>query len=319
MTRSEPPQSTKTFAIRIPALVVRTSAGASRRDAARYSTSGSKGTRLFATEDGNPLSPMDSVGPTPSITVAGLWNRLDRLQGPRTVRTMAGPPAITRPSRAEAALCERVPVTAAYTFSKASTTPAKSLQFGGTVELAEQFGSIVFGGCRSTAASASRPAAAAGFQLRLRSCVHEIAARLLATAAGGWQLSGLTTLLKRRALLVSTAPTPTASPVPLTTGRFQSAGRAGVRPCRAPPRRPAYVKPDDGKQADRSGSGALHRYRHHTTTHRTPPGIWAATPSGPGLKNWDVTSSRPPRSTSASRWSSGPSSTTSGTLDVRPR
>src|SRR5204863_6622039 len=42
---------------------------------------GSKGTRLFATEDANPLVTQDLWGPTPANTVVGLQNRVDRLQG----------------------------------------------------------------------------------------------------------------------------------------------------------------------------------------------------------------------------------------------
>jgi len=156
---------------------------------------GSKGTRLFATEDGNPLVPQDLWGPTPANAVAGLQNRVDRLQGARTIRTNG---ASSTYHSAQFELKRRFAngfqLTAAYTFSKAIDNASEIFSFGNTSSLQNASVPSLFGGLQidRSVGFFDRPHRAV-FTYVYELPFTKSQQGLIGHVAGGWQLSGLTT------------------------------------------------------------------------------------------------------------------------------
>ncbi len=254
---------------------------------------GTKGTRLFATEDGNPLVTADLRAPVPANTVTTTrMLRLDQLQGARTIRTNGGSSTY---HSAQFELKKRFEngfgFTSAYTFSKVIDNASEIFSYGNT----------------STLQNASVPSFFGGLQLDkgigffdhthrlVFSYIYEIpfmkaqkgpAGRIL----GGWQLAGVTTF---------------ESGVPYTVVNGQDAdglggstydrpnfnpgGQPGVRAVPNASSPTGYVNPDnknlpiDPSQARYIGIAA------NDGSRRTAPGnLGRNTERGPGLKNWDV-------------------------------
>lgn len=252
---------------------------------------GTKGTRLFASEDGNPLVTQELRVPVPSF-VTRREARLDQLQGSRLIRTNGGSSTYHAAQfEVKRRFANGFGFTSAYTWSKTIDNASEIFSFGNTSSLQNTSVPSFFGGLQIDRGL--------GFFDRTHRLVFTYIYELpfqkeqrgvLGKIAGGWQLSGISTY---------------ESGVPYTVANgqdadglggstfdrpdFNPAGRAGVRavPNRTSPT--GYVNPDDGNAPIDPREARYIGIAANDGTRRTPPGnLGRNTERGPGLKNWDV-------------------------------
>jgi hypothetical protein len=258
---------------------------------------GTKGTRLFATEDGNPLVTSDLRVPVPAnVSTTRRENRLDQLQGPRTIRTNGGSSSYNAAQfELKRRFASGIGFTTAYTFSKAIDNGSEIFSFGNTSTLQNASVPSFFGGLQidrgiSFWDRTHRLVFTYNYEIPFMKSQRGPIGRVL----GGWQLAGLTTY---------------ESGVPYTVVNGQDAdglggstydrpnlnpsGRPGVRavPNAASPT--GYVNPDNGNLPIDPAEARYIGITNNTGARRTAPGyLGRNTQRGPGLKNWDVNVSK---------------------------
>lgn len=258
---------------------------------------GSKGTKLFATEQLNPLVPLELRAPVPaSVPVSSTQGRLDPLQGSRSIRTN-GASSSYQSFQAEVKrrFANGLQFNSSYTWSKAIDNASELFNFGNTASLALwAVPGYYGGGTLDRAVSAfDRP------HRWVFSYVYELPwlkqqRNLLGYIAGGWQVSGLTAY-------------ESGNPYTVTNGQdsdglegndrpnFNPLGRPGVRARPDPTSATGYVNPDvvdaaglptpiNPQEARFIGLPA-----NQTPNLVGPIGnLGRNTERSPGLKNWDV-------------------------------
>jgi len=257
---------------------------------------GSKGTRLFETEDGNPTVTPELRAPVP----ANVWTtqreaRLDPLQGGRTVRTNGGS-SIYHALQIDAKrrFANGFTFTTAYTYSKVIDNGSEIFSYGNTSTLQNSSVPAFFGGLQIDRGLAftdrtHRLVFTYLYELPFRKSQSGV----LGHVVGGWQLSGVTSY-------------ESGVPYSVVNGQdadglggssfdrpdFNPAGRPGVRAVPDSRSPTGYINPDNnGAPIDRNearyiGVGAN---RGNGGIARTAPGnLGRNTERGPGLKNWDV-------------------------------
>jgi outer membrane receptor protein involved in Fe transport len=254
---------------------------------------GTKGTRLYASEDGNPLVTAELRGPVPANAATTLRQlRLDPLQGSRLIRTNGGSSTY---HSAQFELKRRFEkgfsFTTAYTFSKVIDNGSEIFTYGGTSALQNNSVPSFFGGLQIDRAvgffdRTHRLVFTYVYELPFMKSQQGVAGHVL----GGWQIAGLTTyesgvpysVLNGQdadGLATSTYDRPNVNP----------AGQAGVRavPNRTSPT--GYVNPDNNNAPIDPSQARYIGIAANDGTRRTPPGnLGRNSERGPGLKNWDV-------------------------------
>jgi len=254
---------------------------------------GSRGVRLYATEDLNPLVPTDLQVPVPASVPANRKQaRLDQLSGSRSIRTNGGS-SIYHSGQIDLKrrFANGLSFTGAYTYSKVIDNVSELFNYGNTSSLAAQSVPSIYGGL-----SIDR---AAGFFDRTHRAVftynYELpfmkAQRgLLGHFVGGWEVSGLTTYESGTPYSIvngqdadglggSTADRPDLNP----------AGRAGVRAVPSSASPTGYINPDDGNKPIDPKTARYIGLPGNNGVQRTRSGnAGRNTERGPGLKNWDV-------------------------------
>jgi hypothetical protein len=262
---------------------------------------GSKGTRLFATEQFNPLVPSELRAAIPaSVAPSSTQGRLDPLQGSRSIRTNGGSSSYNSfQAEAKRRFANGFQFNSSYTWSKAIDNVSELFNYGNTATLALWAVPGYFGGGRIDRAVSSfdRP------HRFVFSYVYELPwmkqqKNVLGYIVGGWQVSGLTAY-------------ESGNPYTVTNGQdsdglegndrpnLNPAGRPGVRAVPAPLTESptGYINPDvpgpngtfvrtpiDPKDARYIG----------LPVNQTPTRIGVIgnlgrnTERSPGLKNWDL-------------------------------
>lgn len=258
---------------------------------------GSKGTKLFATEQLNPLVPADLRAPIPpSVPANRTQGRVDPLQGSRQIRTNGASSSYNSfQAEVKRRFANGFQFSSSYTWSKAIDNASELFNFGNTANLALWSLPPYFGG-------GTLDRGVSGFDRPHRwvfSYVYELPwmkqqKNVLGYIVGGWQLSGLTAY-------------ESGNPFTVTNGQdsdglegndrpnFNPQGRAGVRarPDAASPT--GYVNPD---VVDASGNPTPinpleARYIGlpvNPDPNKVGPigNLGRNTERSPGLKNWDL-------------------------------
>ncbi len=161
---------------------------------------GSKGTKLFINEDANPLVRPElritPINPTTGTAVTtGLSNRLDNIQGPRTVRTNGGSSSYNSGQiEVRRRFSNNFQLTGAYTFSKLISN-ADEVFAGGVATSGASFFAVpaVFGGDRrDRAVSLFDRTHRASFTYVVESPFFKEQQGFVGRLFGGFQFSGVT-------------------------------------------------------------------------------------------------------------------------------
>lgn len=254
---------------------------------------GTKGTRLYASEDGNPLVTQELRGPVPSnVSTAQREARLDPLQGSRLIRTNGGSSSYHGAQfEAKRRFNNGFSFTAAYTRSKVIDNGSEIFSYGNT----------------STLQNASVPSFFGGLQLDKSIGFFDRPNRLVFTyiydlpfgraqngalgkVIGGWQLSGLTTYESGVPYTVINGQDADGlGGASFDRPNFNPAGRKGVRAVPNTTSSTGYVNPDDGGRPINPAEARYIGIAANNGTARTAPGnLGRNTERAPGLKNWDV-------------------------------
>jgi hypothetical protein len=258
---------------------------------------GSKGTKLFATEQLNPLVPSSLRAPVPaSVPANRTMARVDPLQGPRSIRTNGGSSNYNSfQTEIKRRFSNGFQFASSYTWSKAIDNISELFSYGNTASLSLFAIPGYYGGARLDRAVSSfdRP------HRWVFSYVYELPwlkqqRNLLGYVAGGWQISGITAY-------------ESGNPYTITNGQdsdglegndrpnFNPLGRPGVRarPDRTSPT--GYVNPD---VVDASGNATpinpqdarfIGLPANPDPTKVGPIGnLGRNTERAPALKNWDL-------------------------------
>ncbi|MDX1981827.1 MAG: carboxypeptidase regulatory-like domain-containing protein [Bryobacteraceae bacterium] len=252
---------------------------------------GTKGTRLYATEDGNPLVTQELRGPAPA-GVAGLQARLDPLQGARTIRTNGGD-SVYHAAQFEVKrrFANGFAFTTAYTFSKVIDNGSEIFSFGNTSNLQNASVPSFFGGLQIDRAI--------GFFDRTNRLVFTYTYELpwmkeqrgaLGKVLGGWQVSGLTTFESGVPYTVTNGQDADGlGGATFDRPNYNPAGRAGVRAVPNATSPTGYLNPDAGNTPIDPREARYIGIANNPGAARTAPGnLGRSTERGPGLKNWDV-------------------------------
>ena len=156
---------------------------------------GSKGTKLFATEQLNPLVPSSLRAPVPaSVPASRTMARVDPLQGPRSIRTNGGSSNYNSfQAEIKRRFANGFQFSSSYTWSKAIDNVSELFNYGNTASLSLFAIPGYYGGARIDRAVSSfdRP------HRWVFSYVYELPwlkqqRNLLGYVVGGWQVSGIT-------------------------------------------------------------------------------------------------------------------------------
>jgi outer membrane receptor protein involved in Fe transport len=254
---------------------------------------GSKGTRLFTTEDLNPLVPLNLQAAVPdSVPASRRAARLDPLSGSRQIRTNGGS-SIYHSGQLEVKRRFRsgLSFSGAYTWSKLIDNASEIFSYGGTSTLQQASVPSPFGGLSIDRAVSfwDRPHRAVFtyyYDLPVMKSQQGAVGRFL----GGWALSGITTF---------------ESGVPYTVlngqdadglgganydrPNFNPAGRKGVRAVPSSTSPTGYRNPDAGNLPIDPREARYIGISANTSPSTTPPGnLGRNTERAPGTKNFDV-------------------------------
>jgi len=260
---------------------------------------GSKGTRLFATEDGNPQVTPELRAFVPAT---GVWTttreaRLDPLQGARSIRTNGGS-SIYHALQVDAKrrFANGLTFTTAYTFSKVIDNGSELFSYGNTATFAQTAVPSFYGGLQSDRGLAftDRPHRLV-FTYAYELPFKKSQIGVLGHVAGGWQLSGITSYESGVPYTVANgADADGLGGATYDRPDFNPAGRPGVRalPVALSVSPTGYINPDnnnapiDPREARYIGVAAN---RGNGGVRQTAPGsLGRNTERGPGLKNWDL-------------------------------
>ena len=258
---------------------------------------GSKGTKLFASEQLNPLVPTSLRAPVPaSVPASRTQGRLDPLQGSRSIRTNGGSSTYNSfQAEVKRRLKNGLQFNSSYTWSKAIDNVSELFNFGNTATLQLWALPIYYGGATLDRAVSSfdRP------HRWVFSYVYELPwmkqqRTPVEYVLGGWQISGVTVY-------------ESGNPYTVTNGQdsdglegndrpnFNPLGRAGVRarPDRSSPT--GYVNPDTVDQNGNATPIDPKDARYIGLPANPNPAIVGPignlgrnTERSPGLKNLDV-------------------------------
>jgi hypothetical protein len=262
---------------------------------------GSKGTRLYATEQLNPLVPAEFRAPIPANLRPGTatQNRMDPLQGSRSTRTNGASSSYhSFQTQLQRRYSSGLQISGAYTWSKAIDNVSELFNYGNTSSLALTSVPVYFGGFTIDRGLSSfdrthRFVFSYIYELPWMKEQRGVAAHIL----GGWSLTGLTAF-------------ETGYPYTVVNGQdadglegndrpnFNPAGRPGVRARPDSSSPTGYVNPDgigpDGRVMSVPIDPREARYiglsANSTLQTRMPSGnLGRNTERAPGIKNWDVT------------------------------
>ena len=254
---------------------------------------GSRGIRLYATEDLNPLVPVELQGAIPdSVPANRRMPRLDPLSGARSIRTNGGS-SIYHSGQTE--LKRRfgngMSFSAAYTYSKVIDNVSEIFSYGNTANIATQSVPSIYGGLSIDRAvgffdRTHRGVFTYDYQLQYMKTQRGVIGHLI----GGWEVSGLTTY-------------ESGTPYTIVNGQdadglgggtadrpnFNPAGRAGVRAVPSSTSPTGYVNPDDANRPIDPNDARYVGIAANKGLKRTAGGnLGRNTQRAPGLKNWDV-------------------------------
>lgn len=254
---------------------------------------GSKGTKLFVSEDANPNVTPDLRIPVPAnVSTSTRQGRVDQLQGQRLVRTNGGSSTY---HAAQLQLTRRFSsgfsFNVAYTFSKLIDNGSEIFSLGSTATLQNASVPAIFGGLQidkgiSFFDRTHRLVFTYVYELPFSKSQRGVLGR----ATGGWQILGLTTY-------------ESGGPYSVLNGQdadglggsgfdrpdFNPLGRAGVRAKPDPSSPTGYVNPDaNNAPIDPSQARYIGIAANTSSTHRRPGNLGRNTERGPALKNWDV-------------------------------
>jgi hypothetical protein len=256
---------------------------------------GTQGTRLFASEDGNPLVTADLRAPIPantSASVARMPTRLDQLQGSRLIRTNGGS-SIYHSAQVELKrrFANGFTMTAAYTFSKVIDNGSEIFSYGNTATTQNASVPALYGGLQidRSVGSFDRP------QRFVFTYLYELPFfksqnGLLGHLAGGWQLAGVTTFESGNPYTVANgADADGLGGSGFDRPNFNPSGRAGVRAVPSQTSPTGYINPDANNAPINPAEARYIAVIGNTGLVRTAPGnLGRNTERSPGLKNWDV-------------------------------
>lgn len=262
---------------------------------------GSKGTRLYATEQLNPLVTADLRAPIPANLRPGAatQNRLDPLQGSRSTRTNNASSSFNSfQAQLQRRYAGGFQFSGAYTWSKAIDNTSELFNYGNTASLTLASIPTIFGGGTIDRGPSSfdRPHRFVGtyvWDLPWMKQQRGAVGRVL----GGWSVTGITTY-------------ESGFPYTVVNGQdadglegndrpdFNPLGKPGVRARPDASSPTGYVNPDavgpDGKFVSTPINPMEARYigipANATLQQRLRPGtLGRNTERAPGLKNWDIT------------------------------
>jgi outer membrane receptor protein involved in Fe transport len=254
---------------------------------------GTKGTKLFDTEDGNPLVTADLRAPVPAnVSTTSRSGRVDQLQGARTVRTNGGSSTYHAGElEVKRRFARGFAASGSYTFSKLLDNGSDIFSLGGTASLQNASVPAMFGG--------SRIDKGISFYDRTHRLVFTYSYEVpflksqrgpLGRVLGGWQIAGLTTYESGVPYSVLDGQDADGlGGANYDRPNFNPLGQPGVRAVPSAKSPTGYVNPDknnapiDPQQARYIGIAA------NTGNTRRPPGsLGRNTERGPGLRNWDA-------------------------------
>jgi Carboxypeptidase regulatory-like domain len=254
---------------------------------------GTKGTKLFDTEDGNPLVTPDLRAPVPAnVSTTTRSGRVDQLQGSRTVRANGGASTYHAAQvEARRRFASGFAATGSYTFSKLIDNTSEIFTLGSTATLQNASVPAMFGGLQidkgiSFFDRTHRLVFTYDYQLPFLKSQKGV----LGHAAGGWQIGGLTTYESGVPYSVLNGQDADGlGGANFDRPNFNPQGQPGVRAVPSTTSPTGYVNPDnnnapiDPQQARYIGIAA-----NSGNTRRPPGNLGRNTERGPGLKNWDV-------------------------------
>ena len=261
---------------------------------------GSKGTKLFASEQLNPLVPTSLRAPIPaSVPANRTQGRLDPLQGSRQIRTNGGSSSYNSfQTEVKKRMSNGFQFGASYTWSKSIDNGSELFNYGNTASLALWAVPGYYGG-------GTIDRAVSAFDRPHRFVFHYVyelpwmkeQRNILGYIVGGWQLSGITAYESGNPFTVTNG-TDSDGLEGNDRPNFNPAGKPGVRAVWAPAESPTgYVNPDvpgpngtfvrtpiDPREARFIGLPA-----NQDPSKVGPIGnLGRNTERAPGLKNWDV-------------------------------
>ncbi|MDQ1469826.1 MAG: hypothetical protein QOJ99_1306, partial [Bryobacterales bacterium] len=257
---------------------------------------GSKGTKLFTTEDLNPQVPLNLRGPVPanlSPSAPALQPRLDPLQGSRTVRTNGASSTYhALQMEVKRRFGNGIAFTAAYTYSKAIDNSSEIFTFGNTSILLYTAVPSLYGGLTSdrSISSSDHPQRAV-FTYDYLLPVFKQQHGLLGKIAGGWQVGGITTYESGTPYTVVNGQDADGLAASTSSDRpnFNSLGRPGVRAVANAASPTGYINPDNNNAPIDPATARYLGIAANTGPNRAPSGnLGRNTERGRGLKNWDV-------------------------------
>jgi hypothetical protein len=254
---------------------------------------GSKGTRLYATEDLNPLVPLNLQAPVPSSVPAGRRvARLDPLSGSRQTRTNGGS-SIYHSGQIEVKRRFRsgLGFTGAYTWSKLIDNVSEIFTYGNTSTLQQASVPSPFGGLSiDRAVSFWDRTHKAGFTYYYELPLMQSQRGAVGHLLGGWALSGITTFESGVPYTVLNGQDADGLGGPnYDRPDFNPAGRKGVRAVPSNTSPTGYRNPDAGNEPIDPREARYIGISANTGPNATQPGnLGRNTERAPGIRNFDV-------------------------------
>jgi len=256
---------------------------------------GSKGTRLFVTEDLNPLVPANLRGAVPANltpSAPALQLRLDPLQGARTVRTNGGSSSYhSLQVQVSRRFSSGVGFSAAYTYSKAIDNGSEIFSRGNTSILQNNSVPSLYGGLQIDRAISSidhpqRAVFTFDYVLPLMKGQHGVAGRVL----GGWQIIGIPTYeLGTPYTVVNGQDADGLGGATYDRPNFNPNVKAKIRAVPNANSPTGYVNPDNNNAPIDPSTARYIAIAANTGPNRLPAGnLGRNTERSPGLKNWDI-------------------------------
>ncbi len=254
---------------------------------------GTKGTRLYVTEDANPLVTPELRAPVPANTsTATRQSRVDQLQGARTIRTN-GASSIYHAAQVELKrrFANGFNLNGSYTFSKEIDNASEIFSYGNTSTLQSAAVPALFGGQQLDRGvgffdRTHRLVFSYVYELPFGKSQHGVIGRAL----GGWRVSGLTTFESGVPYSVLNGQdTDGLGGSAFDRPNFNPSGDPGVRAVPSASSPTGYINPDNGNAPIDPLRARYIGIAANPGIRRTPSGnLGRDTERGPGLKNWDL-------------------------------
>ena len=250
---------------------------------------GTKGTKLYVTEDANPLVTPDLRAPVPSnVTTTTRQLRVDQLQGSRLVRTNGGS-SIYHSFQMEVRrrFLNGLVLGGAYTLSKMIDNGSEIFTIGGTSMLQNNSVPAMFGGLQLDRALSAFDRT---HRLVFNYSYDLPGLKRLDLLTNGWRIVGLTTYESGNPYSVLNGQDADGlAGATYDRPNYNPLGRAGVRAKPDPTSPTGYVNPDDNNAPIDPLQARYIGIATNTGTTRLPSGnLGRNTERAPGVKNWDV-------------------------------